>query len=214
MREVVRGAPAAREGAVALGSGRLAQYRSDDAGSRAHRSCERASQSAPWLVLGSPVIEEGRAGTATSRYKATPASRSRSRSFAASRYVLYFYPADDTPGCTAQACGIRDDWEAYQERGAVDPRRQPRRRRLARPLQGQVRAAVHAARRPGSQDRGAVRRLGREEPLRQHRDRHHPLDVRDRRERRRREGDAQRAREGPLREGARRAPLARRHECG
>jgi len=33
--------------------------------------------------------------------------------------VLYFYPRDDTPGCTAQACGIRDDWEAYQARGAV-----------------------------------------------------------------------------------------------
>jgi thioredoxin-dependent peroxiredoxin len=33
--------------------------------------------------------------------------------------VLYFYPKDDTPGCTAQACGFRDDWEAYQERGAV-----------------------------------------------------------------------------------------------
>jgi len=33
--------------------------------------------------------------------------------------VLYFYPADDTPGCTAQACGFRDDWEEYQRRGAV-----------------------------------------------------------------------------------------------
>ena len=33
--------------------------------------------------------------------------------------VLYFYPKDDTPGCTAQASGFRDDWEAYQERGAV-----------------------------------------------------------------------------------------------
>ena len=33
--------------------------------------------------------------------------------------VLYFYPADDTPGCTTQACGFRDDWEAYQERGVV-----------------------------------------------------------------------------------------------
>jgi thioredoxin-dependent peroxiredoxin len=29
---------------------------------------------------------------------------------AGSRYVLYFYPKDDTPGCTAQACGIRDSW--------------------------------------------------------------------------------------------------------
>ena len=27
-----------------------------------------------------------------------------------SRYVLYFYPRDDTPGCTAQACGLRDSW--------------------------------------------------------------------------------------------------------
>jgi len=28
------------------------------------------------------------------------------------RYVLYFYPKDDTPGCTAQACGLRDAWDA------------------------------------------------------------------------------------------------------
>ena len=33
--------------------------------------------------------------------------------------VLYFYPKDDTPGCTAQACGIRDAWGAFEERGAV-----------------------------------------------------------------------------------------------
>ena len=33
--------------------------------------------------------------------------------------VLYFYPKDDTPGCTAQACGIRDNWGEFAERGAV-----------------------------------------------------------------------------------------------
>ena len=33
--------------------------------------------------------------------------------------VLYFYPRDDTPGCTAQACGIRDAWKDFQEAGAV-----------------------------------------------------------------------------------------------
>jgi thioredoxin-dependent peroxiredoxin len=33
--------------------------------------------------------------------------------------VLYFYPRDDTPGCTAQACGIRDDYGQFEERGAV-----------------------------------------------------------------------------------------------
>jgi len=33
--------------------------------------------------------------------------------------VLYFYPKDDTQGCTAQACGIRDSWQEFAERGAV-----------------------------------------------------------------------------------------------
>ena len=32
--------------------------------------------------------------------------------------VLYFYPRDDTPGCTKQACGIRDAWDAFTETGA------------------------------------------------------------------------------------------------
>ncbi len=33
--------------------------------------------------------------------------------------VLYRYPRDDTPGCTAQACGIRDAWGEFESRGAV-----------------------------------------------------------------------------------------------
>ncbi|MSP70869.1 MAG: peroxiredoxin [Myxococcales bacterium] len=32
--------------------------------------------------------------------------------------VLYFYPKDDTPGCTREACGFRDGLEAFTERGA------------------------------------------------------------------------------------------------
>lgn len=32
--------------------------------------------------------------------------------------VLYFYPKDDTSGCTTQACGIRDEWSAFREAGA------------------------------------------------------------------------------------------------
>lgn len=31
--------------------------------------------------------------------------------------VLYFYPKDDTPGCTVEAQGIRDQWEAFQKAG-------------------------------------------------------------------------------------------------
>jgi len=33
--------------------------------------------------------------------------------------VLYFYPRADTPGCTTQACGVRDHLPAYEESGAV-----------------------------------------------------------------------------------------------
>lgn len=31
--------------------------------------------------------------------------------------VLYFYPKDDTPGCTTEACNFRDDYSAYQRAG-------------------------------------------------------------------------------------------------
>ena len=33
--------------------------------------------------------------------------------------VIYFYPKDDTPGCTTQACGIRDAYEEFERVGAV-----------------------------------------------------------------------------------------------
>jgi peroxiredoxin Q/BCP len=33
--------------------------------------------------------------------------------------VLYFYPKDDTPGCTTQACGIRDTYGEFEQAGAV-----------------------------------------------------------------------------------------------
>ncbi len=33
--------------------------------------------------------------------------------------VLYFYPKDDTPGCTAQACGLRDAWSDFDGRAEI-----------------------------------------------------------------------------------------------
>jgi peroxiredoxin Q/BCP len=33
--------------------------------------------------------------------------------------VLYFYPKDDTPGCTTQACGLRDEFPRFEAAGAV-----------------------------------------------------------------------------------------------
>lgn len=40
-------------------------------------------------------------------------------SFRGKPVVLYFYPRDDTPGCTTQACGIRDAWAEFERNGAV-----------------------------------------------------------------------------------------------
>jgi peroxiredoxin Q/BCP len=36
-----------------------------------------------------------------------------------SKVVLYFYPADDTPGCTKEACNFRDDYSAYEKAQVV-----------------------------------------------------------------------------------------------
>jgi len=35
------------------------------------------------------------------------------------RAVLYFYPKDDTPGCTTQACGLRDGWDRLADLDGV-----------------------------------------------------------------------------------------------
>jgi thioredoxin-dependent peroxiredoxin len=39
--------------------------------------------------------------------------------FAGKDVILYFYPRDDTPGCTKEACGFRDLWQDIKKQGAV-----------------------------------------------------------------------------------------------
>jgi len=39
--------------------------------------------------------------------------------FSGKKVVVYFYPKDDTPGCTKEACGFRDDLSKITEKGAV-----------------------------------------------------------------------------------------------
>ena len=41
------------------------------------------------------------------------------KDFKGSKVILYFYPKDDTPGCTKEACGFRDDWSQIQAAGAT-----------------------------------------------------------------------------------------------
>ena len=37
--------------------------------------------------------------------------------FKGKKLVLFFYPKASTPGCTAEACNLRDNWERFQEKG-------------------------------------------------------------------------------------------------
>jgi peroxiredoxin Q/BCP len=41
------------------------------------------------------------------------------RDFKGRHVILYFYPEDDTPGCTKEACGFRDAWDDLEALGAV-----------------------------------------------------------------------------------------------
>jgi peroxiredoxin Q/BCP len=42
-----------------------------------------------------------------------------SQNFLGKKIVLYFYPKDDTPGCTAEACNLRDNYAMLQASGYV-----------------------------------------------------------------------------------------------
>src|SRR5579863_10414529 len=39
--------------------------------------------------------------------------------FRGKNVILYFYPKDDTPGCTKEACSFRDHWDDFKAKGAV-----------------------------------------------------------------------------------------------
>ena len=60
-------------------------------------------------------------GKAAPGFTLTDASGNRValKDFAGRDVVLYFYPKDDTPGCTKEACGFRDHGKAFAKLGAV-----------------------------------------------------------------------------------------------
>jgi len=64
------------------------------------------------------LVEEGRPAPDFSLLTDTGETLTLS-SLRGSSVVLYFYPKDDTPGCTAQACRIRDVWDEFERTGAV-----------------------------------------------------------------------------------------------
>ena len=64
------------------------------------------------------AIEEGKAAPAFTLADADGKKVSL-KDFAGRHVILYFYPKDDTPGCTKEACGFRDGWKDLQKLGAV-----------------------------------------------------------------------------------------------
>jgi len=64
------------------------------------------------------AIEEGKAAPAFSLKDANGKTVALS-DFKGKNVVVYFYPKDDTPGCTKEACGFRDLWQDIKKTGTV-----------------------------------------------------------------------------------------------
>ena len=64
------------------------------------------------------AIEEGKKAPAFSLSDADGKQVSLA-DFAGRDVIVYFYPRDDTPGCTKEACGFRDLWKKIQAKGAT-----------------------------------------------------------------------------------------------
>jgi len=64
------------------------------------------------------AIQEGKAAPAF-KLADTNGRQVSLTDFAGKDVILYFYPKDDTPGCTKEACGFRDEWKDLTKRGAV-----------------------------------------------------------------------------------------------
>ena len=64
------------------------------------------------------AIEEGKKAPAFTLTD-TDGNKVSLKDFQGTDLILYFYPRDDTPGCTKEACGFRDLWKKIQKQGAV-----------------------------------------------------------------------------------------------
>ena len=64
------------------------------------------------------AIEVGKAAPAFS-LKDADGNKVSLADFKGKDVVVYFYPKDDTPGCTKEACGFRDSWSDLKKQGVV-----------------------------------------------------------------------------------------------
>ena len=64
------------------------------------------------------AIEEGKAAPAFT-LRNQDGDKVSLKDFRGKHVIVYFYPKDDTPGCTKEACGFRDLWSEIEATGAV-----------------------------------------------------------------------------------------------
>ena len=134
--------------------------------------------------------------------------------FKGKKVVVYFYPKADTPGCTTQSCALRDAEPDLKKLKAVVLGISPDPPEKQAKFDEKYGLGFHAAGRHRARGRREVRRVGREGQLRKQVHGHHPLGVRDRRNRQDRRRLLQGQPQGHRPEGhpgARRASLVR---CG
>src|SRR5438309_10815776 len=72
------------------------------------------------ITITMQSITSPQAGTAAPEFTAqtTTGKTVHLNDFRGKKLVLYFYPKDDTPGCTVEACGLRDEYQKIREQGA------------------------------------------------------------------------------------------------
>lgn len=63
-------------------------------------------------------VEEGKAAPAFT-LKDSSGKKVSLKDFRGNDVIVYFYPKDDTPGCTKEACGFREHWKKIQKTGTV-----------------------------------------------------------------------------------------------
>ena len=73
----------------------------------------------PFLKMFKPQLTKLKAGDKAPNFKGIDqhGNEIKLADFKGKKLVLYFYPTDDTPGCTAQACNLRDNYKAFQKKG-------------------------------------------------------------------------------------------------
>ena len=79
------------------------------------------------------------------------------------KVVLYFYPKDDTPGCTKEACSFRDAFSQFKKRGITVLGVSPEQRKIPQEVRDEVQTPIHSFSRHGSRNRGGLWSMGREE---------------------------------------------------